>query len=85
MERVIQEGEIIYMVFVSCLKEDVQCNNPMKLCKDCIPSNFEAHISRVVYTADKGPLMGIKYFIDQEAAEAKKTALTKELGRLRPS
>ena len=46
----IKEGEIIYMVFVSCLKEDIQCKNPMKMCKNCVPTNFEAHISRVVYT-----------------------------------
>lgn len=83
MKDVIQEGTIIYMVFVSCLKEDVQCQHPMKLCKDCIPSNFEAHISRVVYTADKRPQIGTKYFVDQKDAEARKMALTKELRHLR--
>ena len=79
----IKEGQIIYMVFVSCLKEDIQCKNPMKMCKNCVPTNFEAHISRVVYTADKRPLLGIKYFVDREVAEARKIALAKELAALR--
>ena len=79
MQRSLKEGQIIYMVFVCCLKEDVQCKNPMKACKNCTPGNFEPRISRVVYTADKKPLLGTKYFATQEAAEAKKIALAKEL------
>ena len=85
MSKLVQEGDIIYMVFVSCLRDDIDCSNPMHLCKDCVPENFEAHISRVVYTADKAPLMGVKYFVELADAEAKKTALTKDLSLLRGS
>ncbi len=83
MKNKLVEGDIVYMVFVSCLKEDVQCQSPMKLCKGCTPDNFEAHISRVVYTAEKRPLLGVKYFVELADAEARKTALTKELRLLR--
>lgn len=83
MKKQVQEGDIIYMVFVSCLKEDVQCSNPMRQCKNCTPDNFEAHISRVVYTAEKRPMLGIKYFVELEDAEAKKKALAKNLAALR--
>lgn len=78
----INEGQIIFMVYVACLKEDVQCKNPMKTCRNCTPGDFEAHISRVVYTADKKALLGIKYFTTREAAEARKIALAKELAAL---
>ena len=85
MKNGLHEGDIIYMVFISCLKEDVQCTKPMNQCKNCTPDNFEAHISRVVYTADKSPLLGVKYFVELADAEAKKSALTKDLRLLRGS
>ena len=77
-----EEGHIIFMVFVCCLKEDIQCPNPLNRCKNCCPTNFEAHISRVVYTADKEPLLGVKYFVNKDEADARKAALTQELAVL---
>jgi hypothetical protein len=77
-----EEGQIIFMVFVCCLKEDIQCAKPLTRCKNCNPTNFEAHISRVVYTNDKEPLLGIKYFVDKDEADARKAALTQELAVL---
>ena len=79
----IPEGTIIYMVYVACLKEDVQCNNPMKACSDCNPSNFKAHISNVVYTVDKLPYLGTKYFVEYSDAQQRKTAIEAELAALR--
>jgi hypothetical protein len=55
----------------------------MKMCKNCVPTNFEAHISRVVYTDDKKHLLGVKYFVDRDAAEARKVALSKELAEIK--
>lgn len=78
----LQEGQLIYMVYVGCLKEDIQCKKPMKACRNCTPANFEAKISTVVYTAEKKALIGTKYFVTREDAEIKKAALTKELAAL---
>lgn len=79
----IQEGTIIYMVYVACLKEDVQCNKPLHGCSDCCPEHFRAHISNVVYTHDKQPLLGVKYFVEYLDAVKRKEALEAELRALR--
>lgn len=81
----IQEGTIIHMVYVACLREDVQCNNPLRDCHDCRPEHFQAHISNVVYTHDKWPLIGVKYFVEYSDALRRKEALEAELKALRRS
>ena len=75
----LQEGMIIYMVYVACLKEDVQCTKPLIGCADCTKECFKAHVSNVVYTHDKRPLLGVKYFVERSNAEARKKALEIEL------
>ncbi len=71
----LQEGTIVYYVYIACLMHDVPCNNPLHDCKMCRPDSYRAHISNAVYTADKAPYLGDKYFLHREDAEAKKTAL----------
>jgi hypothetical protein len=71
----IQEGQIIYYVYFACLVHDIACENPLVDCKLCKPGYCRVHISSVVYTADKAPYLGERYFLHREDAEAKKTAL----------